>query len=86
MINILPLLKNTMVVKILLYYPKMAVNYRGKLLYNFGFWFSKLFSPLYLDKSAAIFQGAAWIQDMFCNFYFGQNHQIANVSTTTEAR
>jgi hypothetical protein len=29
---------------------------------------------------------AAWVQDMFCNFYLIQNHKIANNSTTIKAR
>jgi hypothetical protein len=28
---------------------------------------------------------AAWFPDMFCNFYFVKNHEIAKNSTTTEA-
>jgi len=39
-------------------------------------------------KSAARFchQVAAWVPDMFCNFYLGKNHKIANNSTTTKTR
>jgi hypothetical protein len=39
-------------------------------------------------KTAAIFcyQVAAWIPDMFCNFYLVKNCKIASNSTTTEAR
>jgi hypothetical protein len=39
-------------------------------------------------KSAAIFchQVAAWVPDMFCNFYFVKSHKIADNSATTEAR
>jgi hypothetical protein len=29
---------------------------------------------------------AAWILDMFCNFYFVNNHEIANKLITSEAR
>jgi hypothetical protein len=29
---------------------------------------------------------AAWVPDMFCNFYLVKNHKIANNSRTTEAR
>ncbi len=29
---------------------------------------------------------AALVPDMFCNFYVGKNHNIANNSATTEAR
>ncbi len=40
------------------------------------------------DKSATIFchQVAAWVPDMFCNFYFMKSHKIANNSATTEAQ
>jgi len=31
-------------------------------------------------------QVAAWVQDMFCNFYFVKNLKIANNATTTEVR
>jgi hypothetical protein len=39
------------------------------------------------NKSAAFFchQVAAWIADMFCNFYFAKNYKLAKYSTTTEA-
>jgi hypothetical protein len=39
-------------------------------------------------KSAASFccQVAAWLPDMFCNFYLAKNHKIAYNSTTTEAK
>jgi len=39
-------------------------------------------------KSAARFrhQAAAWIPDMFCNFYLVKSHNIANNSATAEAR
>jgi hypothetical protein len=39
-------------------------------------------------KSAASFchQVAAWVLNMFCNFYFVKNHNIANNSTTIKAR
>jgi hypothetical protein len=39
------------------------------------------------DKSAARFcrQVAAWVTDMFCNFYFVKSHKIANDLATTEA-
>jgi hypothetical protein len=39
------------------------------------------------DTSAAIFgpQVAAWVTDMFCNFYFMKNPKIDNNSITTEA-
>jgi hypothetical protein len=40
-------------------------------------------------ESAAIFchQVAAWVPDMFCNFYLVKIHKIANNSSvTTEAR
>jgi len=39
------------------------------------------------DKSAASFgrQVAAWVPDMFCNFYLTKNHKIANNSTNTDA-
>jgi hypothetical protein len=30
-------------------------------------------------------QVAAWVPDMFCNFYFSKNHKIGNNSTTYEA-
>jgi hypothetical protein len=48
--------------------------------------------PLYQKnkegKSAARFchQVAAWVPDMFCNFYLVKHHKIANTSATTEAR
>jgi hypothetical protein len=29
---------------------------------------------------------AAWVLDMFCNFYLMKNHKIANNSTTIKAR
>jgi hypothetical protein len=29
---------------------------------------------------------AAWVPDMFCNFYLVKSHKIANNSATTEAR
>ncbi len=47
----------------------------------------QLISPHY-DKSTASFchQVAAWVSDMFCNFYFVKNHKIANNSTTNKAR
>ncbi len=40
------------------------------------------------DKSAAELycQVAAWVPDMFCNFYLVKRHNIANNSATTEAR
>ncbi len=28
---------------------------------------------------------AAWVPDMFCDFYLAKNHKIVNNSTTTEA-
>ncbi len=31
-------------------------------------------------------QVAAWVPDIFCNFYFVKNHKIANNSATTKAR
>jgi hypothetical protein len=39
-------------------------------------------------KSAASFchQVAAWVTDMFCNFYFVKNYKIANNATTPTAR
>ena len=39
-------------------------------------------------KSAARFwrKVAAWLPDMFCNFYFVKNHKFAKNSTTTNAR
>jgi hypothetical protein len=39
-------------------------------------------------NSAASFcrQVAAWLQDMFCNFYLVKNHKIAKNSTTAKAR
>jgi hypothetical protein len=39
-------------------------------------------------KSAASFwrQVAAWVRDMFHNFYLVKNHKIAYNSATTEAR
>ncbi len=39
-------------------------------------------------KSATSFcqQVAAWVPDMFCNFYFVKNHKIAKKSTTTNAK
>jgi hypothetical protein len=39
-------------------------------------------------KSAARFgrQVAAWVPDMFCNFYLLKNQEIADTSRTTEAR
>jgi hypothetical protein len=39
-------------------------------------------------KSAACFycQLAAFIADLFYTFYLVKNHQIANISTTTEAK
>ncbi len=43
---------------------------------------------LYKGKSAPIFcqQVAAWVPDMFHNFYLVKSHKIANYSVTTEAR
>jgi hypothetical protein len=40
------------------------------------------------DKSYARLcrQVAAWVPDMFCNFYLVKSHKIANNSATTEAR
>jgi hypothetical protein len=40
------------------------------------------------DKSAANFvcKVAAWVPDMFCNFYLVNNYKIAKNSTTTEAK
>jgi hypothetical protein len=40
------------------------------------------------EKSAASFyqQVAAWIPDMFCNFYLVKYHKVAKNSTTTKAR
>ncbi len=29
---------------------------------------------------------AAWVQDVFCNFYLVKNHKIANILTTAKAR
>jgi hypothetical protein len=39
-------------------------------------------------KSAASFcrQVAAWVPDMFCNFYLIKNHEMAKHSTTAKAR
>jgi hypothetical protein len=39
-------------------------------------------------KSAAIFyhQVAAWVPDMFCNFYLVKSHKIADNSETIKAR
>jgi len=39
-------------------------------------------------KSVAIFchQVAAWVPDMFCNYYLVKSNTIANNSATTEAR
>ncbi len=39
-------------------------------------------------KSDTIFchQVAAWVPDMFCNFYLVKSHKIADSSATTEAR
>jgi hypothetical protein len=39
-------------------------------------------------KSAARFchKVAAWIPDLFCNFYFVKNYKFDNNSTTTKAR
>ncbi len=39
-------------------------------------------------KSVASFchQVAAWVPDMFCNFYFVKNHKIVKNSRTTKAR
>jgi hypothetical protein len=39
-------------------------------------------------KSAASFccQVAAWLPDMFCNFYIVKNHNIAKNLTATKAR
>jgi hypothetical protein len=47
----------------------------------------KIFLTNY-DQSAASFchQMAAWVQDLFFNFYSVKNHQSANNSTNTEAR
>jgi hypothetical protein len=38
-------------------------------------------------KSAATFclQVAAWVSEMFCNFYLVKNHKIVQNSTTTKA-
>ncbi len=43
---------------------------------------------LYYDKSAASLyrKVAAWVLDIFCNFYLVKNHKIANDSTTAQAR
>jgi hypothetical protein len=40
------------------------------------------------DKSAARFchQVAAWVPDIFCNFYMVKSHKIAYNSATNEAR
>ncbi len=40
------------------------------------------------EKLAASFypQVAAWVRDMFCNFYFVKNHKIAKNSTIAKAR
>jgi hypothetical protein len=40
------------------------------------------------DKSAASFsqQVAAWIPDMFCDFYIVDNHKLSYNPTTTNAR
>ncbi len=40
------------------------------------------------DKSAARFchQVAAWVPDMFCNFYSVKSHKIANNSAMTEGK
>jgi hypothetical protein len=40
------------------------------------------------EKSAASFchQVAAWVLDMFCNFYIVKNHKIVNNTTTVKAR
>ncbi len=45
-------------------------------------------SLLNCDKSAVSFrfQVAAWVLDMFVNFYFVKNHKIVSNSTTTDAR
>ncbi len=45
-------------------------------------------SLLNWDKSAVSFrfQVAAWVLDMFDNFYFVKNHKIVKNSTTTDAR
>jgi hypothetical protein len=44
--------------------------------------------PTIGGKSAVTFcpQVAAWVPDMFCNFYLGKNHKIAKNSTTTKAK
>jgi hypothetical protein len=40
------------------------------------------------EKSAAslCYQVAAWVPEIFCNFYSVKSHQIAKISTTTKAR
>jgi len=40
------------------------------------------------DKSAAIFcpQVAAWVSDMFCNFYSVKTHKIAINSATSKTK
>jgi hypothetical protein len=42
----------------------------------------------YEGESAASFccQVAAWVPDMFCNFYLVKNHKIAKNSTTAKVR
>ncbi len=41
-----------------------------------------------VEQSTANFclQVAAWVSDMFCNFYEAKNHKIANNLTNTKAR
>jgi hypothetical protein len=50
--------------------------------------FERFISISNQDKSAARFwwQVAAWVPNMFCNFYFAKSHKIDNNSVTTEAR
>jgi hypothetical protein len=47
-----------------------------------------IFISVPLNVSAASFccQVAAWVPDMFCNFYFAKNYKIANNSTTADAK
>jgi len=40
----------------------------------------------FLAREVWVGQVAAWVPDMFCNFYFMKNHKIAKNSTTTKAR
>ncbi len=45
-----------------------------------------LFNLFYSMRGNQLPVSAAWVFDMFCNFYLGKNHKVANSSTTIKAR